>query len=127
LPLFPGYLFLHGDGQARVAALETKLVARVLTVQDQLQLHADLTRVYHLMTAGLPLTPEERLDAGALVEIISGPLAGLEGKILRRGKRFKFLVEVQFLQRGVSAEVENWMVRPLAGQRPVVSVTAGRT
>ncbi len=125
VPLFPGYVFLCGDHQARLVALETNLVARVLTVEDQLQLHVDLARVYQLMTAGLPLTPEERLDPGTFVEIVSGPLAGLEGKILRRGKHLKLVIEVQFLQRGVSAELEGWMIRPLVGQRSAVPLAAG--
>ena len=34
LPLFPGYIFLHGDERARVTALETNLVAQVLPVED---------------------------------------------------------------------------------------------
>src|SRR5205823_5560159 len=114
VPLFPGYLFLQGDSDVRTAALETNLVARVLSVEDQVQLQSDLERVYQLMSAGLPLTPEERLEPGSMVEIISGPLAGLQGKVLRRGKHLKLFVEVQFLQRAVSAEIDAWMVQPLS-------------
>jgi transcriptional antiterminator RfaH len=113
LPLFPGYVFLYGDAQARLTALETNLVAHVLPVSDQAQLHADLTRVHHMITAGEPVTPEDRLEPGDLVEIIKGPLAGLEGKVLRRGKNLKFVIEVQLLRRAVSAEVESWMFQPL--------------
>jgi transcriptional antiterminator RfaH len=123
VPLFPGYLFLRGDGGARLTALETNLVARCIPVADQQQLQADLERVYHLMATGEPLTPEERLAAGAPVEIISGPLAGLEGKVIRRGRQLRFLVEVQLLQRGVSVEVESWMIQPLDLRQPA---TAGR-
>ena len=54
LPLFPGYVFLRGDDQARLTALETKLVARVLPVDDQLLLHADLKRVYQLICTARP-------------------------------------------------------------------------
>jgi transcriptional antiterminator RfaH len=115
VPLFPGYLFLRGDSPARLRALETNLVANCLPVADQERLRSDLAQVYRLMAAGTPLSPEDRLQPGTAVEIISGPLAGLEGKILRRGKHLKFFVEVQFLQRGVSAEVESWMFRPLHG------------
>jgi len=120
MPLFPGYIFLNGDNQARIAALETNLIARCLPVEDQEQLHADLARVYHLIAAGEPLTPEDRLQAGSPVEIISGPLAGLEGKVIRRGKHLKFFVEVQFLQQGVSVEIEGWMIQPLGDARPAV-------
>jgi transcriptional antiterminator RfaH len=116
LPLFPGYVFLNGDGQARLAALETNLVAGCLPVVDQGQLHSDLVRVHQMITAGEPLTPEERMGPGAAVEIVNGPLAGLEGVIQRRANKLRFVVEVRLLQRGVSVEVEKWMIRPLGEQ-----------
>jgi transcriptional antiterminator RfaH len=112
VPLFPSYLMLYGDNQARVQALGTNLVVRVLPVEDQEQLQEDLARVYSMIASGIPLEPEDRLAPGTPVEITGGPLAGLAGKILRRGKHLKFLVEVQFLQRGVSVEIENWMIQP---------------
>jgi transcriptional antiterminator RfaH len=121
MPLFPGYIFLQGDREARLQALQTNLLVRVLPVADQEQLHADLMRVHHLIQAGLPLTPEDRLEPGARVEIVGGPLAGLEGTFLKRRNQLKFFIEVQFLQRGVSVEVESWMVRYLSGPAPVLA------
>ncbi len=112
LPLFPGYVFLLGDNDARVQALTTNTVAQTLKVENQPELHDDLTRVYQLMASGSPLSPEEQLLPGTLVEITAGPLAGLEGKIIRRGKRLKFLVEVHFLQQGASVEIDSWMIEP---------------
>jgi transcription antitermination factor NusG len=126
LPLFPGYVFLHGDEEIRLAALETNLIVNVLPVQDQPQLHADLARVYHLITTGAPLSPEERLEPGSRVEIIAGPLAGLEGKVIRRGKHLKFFVEVQFLQRAVSVEIESWMIEPCHAPSAVPANVASR-
>jgi transcriptional antiterminator RfaH len=111
LPLFPGYVFLHGDYQQRVTALETNLVALVLPVKDQLQLHDDLQRVFRLITTGAPITPEERLEPGDPVLIVKGPLAGLDGKVIRRGKHLKLIIEVQMLRRAVSVEVESWMLQ----------------
>jgi transcriptional antiterminator RfaH len=117
MPLFPGYIFLRGDAEARLQALETNQVVRTLTVVDDAQLREDLARVYRMMQAGMLLSPEEQLQPGAAVEIVAGPLAGLEGKILRRGRQLRFFVEVHLLQRGVSIEIEGWMIRLLAGQR----------
>ncbi|HEX4622566.1 MAG TPA: transcription termination/antitermination NusG family protein [Myxococcaceae bacterium] len=113
LPLFPGYLFLHGDEPGRVAALETNLVVNCLRVTDQQRLREDLDRVYRLMNSEAPLTPEEHLAAGDWVEIIEGALMGLQGRVTRCGKNLRFTVEVRFLQQGVSVEVERWMIRPL--------------
>jgi transcription antitermination factor NusG len=111
-PLFPGYIFLWGDEEARVAALTTNQVAHCIRVEDQAQLHQDLARVHRLMVSGAPLTPEERIQPGDWVEITSGPLEGLQGKIIRRGKHLRFFVEVHFLQRGASVEIDASMIRP---------------
>src|SRR6516164_1130963 len=112
LPLFPGYVFLLGDNQARIQSLTTNTVAQTLHVVNGEELHMDLARVYHLMSSGAPLAPEDRLLPGTPVEITAGPLAGLEGKIIRKGKRLKFIIEVHFLQRGASVEIDSWMNEP---------------
>ena len=65
------------------------------------------------MQAGLPVEPEERLCPGAPVLIESGPLTGLQGRILRQGKRLRFWVEVAFLHQAVSIEIDGWALRPL--------------
>jgi len=113
LPLFPGYVFLHGDSDARLATLETNLVAQVINVVDQCQLHHDLARVNQLIASDMTLTPEGRLEPGSPVLITGGPLAGLEGKVVRRAKKTVFLIEVRFLQQGVSVELESWMIKPI--------------
>jgi hypothetical protein len=113
LPLFPGYVFLFGDGQVRQAALETNLIAHAIPVADQQQLHDDLVRLHRLLDSDAPVAPVDRLEPGMPVRVIHGPLAGLEGKVLRREKNCRFFIEVRFLQRGVSAEIESWMIEPL--------------
>ncbi len=117
MPLFPGYIFLRGGAEARLQALETNQVVRTLSGVEEAQLSDDLARVYRMMQAGMLLSPEEQLQPGAAVTIVAGPLAGLEGKILRRGRQLRFFVEVHLLQRGVSIEIEGWMIRLLSGQR----------
>jgi transcriptional antiterminator RfaH len=114
LPLFPGYVFLFGDREGRLAALETNLVANVLPVggHDQQQLYEDLSRVYSLMKSGSALNPEACLKPGIKVEITGGPFVGLAGTILRQGSNLRFLVEVRFLHQGVSVELESWMIQP---------------
>ncbi|HTU89271.1 MAG TPA: transcription termination/antitermination NusG family protein [Gemmataceae bacterium] len=114
MPLFPSYIFLRGDAETRRSALETNQVVRAIPVADTAQLCGDLVRVYRMMQAGMLLAPEDQLQPGAAVEIIAGPLAGLEGKIIQRGKQMRFFVEVRLLQRGVSVEIEGWMIRLLA-------------
>ncbi len=125
LPLFPSYLFMRGDDAARVQALTTNLIARNLHVEDQGELWTDLTRVFRLMASGASLAPEAKLQPGALVEITAGPLAGLEGKVLRRGKHLKLVVEVHFLRQGTSVEIDDWMIQPRSTRPAAASDQAG--
>jgi transcriptional antiterminator RfaH len=111
-PLFPGYIFLLGDENARLKALGTNLIVQTLVVEDQPLLWADLSRVHQLMASGAMLAAENKFLPGTAVVIASGPLAGLEGKIIRKGKRLRLVIEVHFLHRGASVEIEEGMLEP---------------
>jgi transcriptional antiterminator RfaH len=113
LPLFPGYVFLHGDGEARVAALETNLLCSTIPVVDQQRLFEDLSRVERVLGGLVPVTPEEALPPGTPVEVAAGPFQGLRGTVVRRDGQTRLVVEVEFLRRGVSIEVDEWALRAL--------------
>jgi transcriptional antiterminator NusG len=123
LPLFPGYVFLHGDDQARVAALESNLISRILDVPDQKRLVNDLRRVDRMVAADVPVELADALVPGQAVEIVAGPFQGLQGTLVRHGNQLRLVVAVTFLQQAVSAEVEGWMVEPVG--RPGVAVASG--
>jgi transcription antitermination factor NusG len=113
VPLFPGYVFLLADEDARVEALTTNLVVNCLRVDDQSELHSDLTSVHRLMQAEIPVAPEEHLPPGTSVQIVAGPLVGLQGKVVKKGKQFRFVVEVHFLQQGARVDIEGWMLEKI--------------
>lgn len=121
VPLFPGYVFLHSDEEHRHTAMTTNCVLRWLAVPDQDTLTHDLRQISRLIRSGAPLHPVDRMVPGTPVEIAHGPLAGLEGKIIRRNQHSTLLIEVHFLQRGASVEIEDWMVEP------AYSACGGRT
>jgi len=108
VPLFPGYLFLLAKREERVTALATNRVVHTLEVVDQGTLWDDLTQVDRLIGTGAPITPEERLEPGSLVEITSGPLTGLKGRILRAANGRRFVVQVNFIQRGASVLIDDF-------------------
>jgi transcriptional antiterminator RfaH len=113
LPLFPGYLFIRGADEDRIESLKTNMVAQCLNVVDQEQFSESLRNIFSLMEAGAPLSPEERLQPGMQAEIVSGPLAGYRGTVVRSGSKLKFVIEVDFLQRGASVEIDSAMIRPI--------------
>ena len=116
LPLFPGYLFVRASIDQRIdLCWKIDHVVRTLRAPDQDAFHQKLLDIRRLLESGVPVTPEERLQPGQWVEIKSGPLRGLEGKVIRRGKQFRFVIELDFLKRGVSCEVSGWQLRVLDG------------
>ena len=99
IPLFSGYLFLLGNQQERLFALSSGRIVRALDVADQQQLWNDLRQIQQLIATGAPITPEDRLQPGATVEVARGPLRGLRGKIIRTATGGRFIVEIDFIQR----------------------------
>ena len=113
VPLFSGYVFLHGTEDERVQALATNRVSRILTVPDERQLWQDLRQVHHLIETDAPLTVERRLAPGRKVRIKAGAMMGLEGTVLARRGSIRLLVAVRFLQAGVSVEIDDYMVESI--------------
>ncbi len=106
LVLFPGYVFiLSGDHEA-ARRIEYKGIIRSLAINDQQQFDGELRDIHRLIESGQPLTREERLQTGSQARIIRGPLAGLCGQVVRNKRGQKFVLQVQFLQQGVSVAID---------------------
>jgi transcriptional antiterminator RfaH len=113
LPLFAGYVFMHGSDDARHRALTTNCISRCLTVPDHDRLVDDLRQIRRLILANVPLTPESRIQPGTPVRVRSGPLMGVEGVVVRRQNKERLLVSVRFLQQGASALLEDFQVEAI--------------
>ena len=89
----------------------------------QQQLQGDLSRVYYPIAAGVPRTPEERLQAGSRVEITGGALAGLKARSGGAASSGR-LRESEFLQRGVAVASESWMSQSRSSLASLASARA---
>ena len=116
LPVFNGYVFLFGTAEERVDALRTNRISQVLEVPDQNQLCVDLQQLSRLIETRAPVTVERRLEPGRRVRIKSGAMAGLEGTVLARRGSVRLLIAVNFLQSGISVEIDDFMVEPDYGR-----------
>ena len=115
LPLFPSYLFLRANQEERVAALSSARVVSSIRVADQEKLLRDLGQVNRLIRLGVPVAAEDRMVPGAIVEIQCGPLAGLRGKIVQEATQKRFIVAVDFIQRGASVLLDGNSLMPMQG------------
>ena len=108
IPLFNSYVFVYADLDERLLALKTQRVITPLNVTDQDELWVDLRRTAQLIATGSPITAEDRLEPGDRVSIRSGPLAGMEGTVVRRSSSRRFVVSVNFIQKGASVLLDDF-------------------
>jgi transcription antitermination factor NusG len=116
VPMFPGYVFLHHemDKAAYVEVCRTPGLARILGERwDRLAVVPDeeIDAIQRMLSAKLPIAPYPYLREGQRVRITAGPLADVEG-ILVRSKPNKGLlvVSIDMLQRSVAVEVDCTLV-----------------
>lgn len=113
VPVFPGYLFVCGDDSAfEFTATAREVVSPICVVEQELLL-AQLRDVNRLVASGAPITPEEKLETGMPARIVRGPLAGMSGHVVRNKRGLKFVLQVQFIQRAASIEVDGTMVEAI--------------
>jgi transcription antitermination factor NusG len=72
-----------------------------------------------MLGSGLTVLPEPVMPVGARVRIKTGPLMGILGTVIRRGKRDHFVAVVQFLGRGATVELEDWQVERVEDEAPL--------
>jgi transcription antitermination factor NusG len=113
-PLFAGYVFQYGDARDRLAALRGNRLVNVLEVVDQQGLVRDLRQIHKMIRSGLTVSAEPVVPVGAKVRIATGPLTGIVGTVIRRGKRDQFVAVVQFLGRGATVDLQDWQVETIS-------------
>jgi transcription antitermination factor NusG len=115
-PLFPGYCFARFPLAERVAVLSARGVVQILGTQDGPVPVPDpeIEAVRRLVTSTLPYDPHPYLQEGMLVEVVRGPLAGLQGVLLRKGARARLVIGVRLIRQGASVELDALDVRPVS-------------
>ncbi|MHB9002037.1 MAG: transcription termination/antitermination protein NusG [Thermoanaerobaculia bacterium] len=114
VPLFGGYVFVHGSADDRRIALASGVVVSMLDVVDQQQLAAELTQLHALQTSGALLAPHAWLGPGDPVTITDGVFKGYRGTITRERGTDRLVVSVSMLRQSVAVEIQRDCVIPAA-------------
>ena len=119
LALFPSYVFIRLALRDRLRVLEIPGVVSFVTAQGKpapLPEH-EIEPFLRGATANLKIEPHPYLQAGRRVRLRSGPLAGLEGTLLRRKEGLRLVVSVEMLMRAVAVEVDEADVESCHGSQ----------
>jgi transcription antitermination factor NusG len=118
VPLFPGYLFvrLAPEPEVWAALVRTRGVVRVLGHGGRPAPvpEAQIESVRRLLANSAVLSPHPYLQVGRPVRVVSGPLAGCQGLLLRRREhKARLVVSLDILRQAVAVEIDEAGVAPL--------------
>jgi transcription antitermination factor NusG len=108
LPLFPGYVFVRMALRDRLRVLAVPGVARLVGFDGRPTVvpAEDIEAIRACLAGNRDVQPHPYLRCGQRVRVLSGPLAGFSGVVVRQKNRTRFVVSFDVLERSVSVEVE---------------------
>ncbi len=112
VPLFPCYVFVCGDKHDREAALKSNRIFRAIEVVNQPQLISELAAIETALAANAELELYPSLAIGQRCRITAGPFEGLEGIVVERRSRARFVLAVGILAQGASMEIDGDLLQP---------------
>lgn len=108
LPLFPCYLFFRGGLGRQLDILNTPGVYSMVRSGDQAAVIPDLEieAIRRVIETSAHAEPHPFLKCGDRVRVISGPLTGVEGILVRKRDLFRLVLSVDLLHRSIAIEVD---------------------
>jgi transcription termination/antitermination protein NusG len=118
MPLFQGYVFVRITTSCEFQLRVQKVPGVVdfvrarggpLAIPDR-----EIEDVRAVLSHGVACSPHPFLKVGDRVRVVRGPLAGIEGTLVRSGSQSKLVISVEMIQRSVSVDVALSAVEPVS-------------
>ena len=119
MPLFPGYVFVHLPLAERSRILTLPNVVGLVGNKSfpSVVAEEEIAWVRRAVEHG-NASPHSYLTVGQRVAIISGPLSGMRGILLRHQNNTRVVVTIDSISRGFVVEVDVSSLRPIAHSLP---------
>ncbi|HEV2175934.1 MAG TPA: UpxY family transcription antiterminator [Terriglobia bacterium] len=131
LPVFPCYVFLRGGlgggVERRSQVVSTPGVYSFVGAGGHPAVipQPEIDAIRRTVDAGVGIEPHPFLKSGDWVRVITGPLEGIEGVLVRQKGLCRLVLSVELLQKSVAVEVEAEAVEKITTRRPWVGVGSG--
>jgi len=113
-PLFPGYVFARFDPMDRLPILKCDGVVTIVGSEGLPSPipEIEIDSIRTLIESELSYDPCPLIKEGMMVEVRSGPLKGVVGRLVRKGAHARLVLSVDLIGQAVSVEVDAADVRP---------------
>jgi transcription antitermination factor NusG len=125
LPFFPGYVFVRIPQSERSRVLQVPGVAHLVGGGRPTPLADSEVEAVRKLCSHTRACPHPFLSTGRRARVLSGPLAGLEGLVLRRKGNLRFILSVDLIQRSVAVELDAAELEPLLARTSAAAVGRG--
>jgi transcription antitermination factor NusG len=114
-PLFPGYCFARFEPATALAVRKCPGVVDIVTFDGRLAPvpPVQIDSVRRLVDTELLYDPCPLVKVGAPVRVVTGPLAGVIGTLVRKGPHTRLVISVEAVGQAVSVQVDACDVRAL--------------
>lgn len=115
VPLFSGYCFARFGWPDRLAVQKTSGVVDIVGGGDRPEPipTEEIEAIQQLMASTLRYDASPYLREGMMVEVTKGPLQGVRGLLVRKGKRHRLVIAVHLIQQAASVEMYDSDVVPV--------------
>jgi transcription antitermination factor NusG len=128
LPLFPSYVFVHLNLSDRLKVLQTPGVVNLVEfggVPSPIP-DVEIEALQACLTRGVRMQPHPYLSVGRRVSVRNGPMAGLEGILVRRKNGYRLVLSIDSIGSSVWVELDAVDVEPVTGSRTPTPALASR-
>ncbi len=112
IPVFNGYLFFQADDFERHKAIRSNHIARIIDVGDAIKLIQELSQIEKTLSGNTKVYPYDFISKGQWVRVKSGPLKGVEGRIIRKDSNCRLVLSVESIMQSISVSIEADQVEP---------------
>lgn len=115
VPLFSGYCFVRFSQHEKAPVQKTTGVVEIVGSGQRPEPipEQEIDALRRLMTSVLPYDPHPYLHEGMKVEVVRGPLQGVQGILLRKEKRHRLVIGVHLIQQAAAVEIDVDDVMPV--------------
>jgi transcription antitermination factor NusG len=115
LVLFPGYVFVRLDLVDRLRVLQLPGVVRFVSFNGQPAAlpRDDIEGLRNGLSHNLVAEHHPFLKVGRRVRVISGPLSGAQGILIRRRNDSRLVISIEAIMRSVAVEIDATDVIPV--------------
>ena len=121
VPLFPCYVFFKGDLQRRLDIVKTPGIYSLVSCAGEPAAipASEIESIRHAVRSGASLEPYPFLQSGDWVRVKCGPLAGIQGILVRKKNVYRLVLSVEMLGKAAAVEVDAVLIERLNDNRSV--------